>query len=89
MTYRTKGTCSMAIQVELAPDHTIEHVEFIGGCSGNTQGVAILVQGMKAEDAIEKIEGIRCGAKPTSCPDQLAKALRMALEGCGDGSVAK
>ena len=57
MTYRTKGTCSMAIQVELAPDHTIEHVEFIGGCSGNTQGVAILVQGMKAEDAIEKIEG--------------------------------
>ena len=80
MTYRTKGTCSMAIQVELAPDHTIEHVEFIGGCSGNTQGVAILVQGMKAEDAIEKIEGIRCGAKPTSCPDQLAKALRVALE---------
>lgn len=80
MTYRTKGTCSMAIQVELAPDHTIEHVEFVGGCSGNTQGVAILVTGMKAEDAIGKLEGIRCGAKPTSCPDQLAKALRVALE---------
>ena len=61
MTYRTKGTCSMAIQVELAPDHTIEHVDFIGGCSGNTQGVAIIVQGMKAEDAREKIEGIRFG----------------------------
>lgn len=80
MTYRTKGTCSMAIQVELDSDHTIQNVEFVGGCSGNTQGVAILVQGMKAEEAIAKIEGIRCGSKPTSCPDQLAKALRMALE---------
>ncbi|MCI8376795.1 MAG: TIGR03905 family TSCPD domain-containing protein [Lachnospiraceae bacterium] len=80
MTYRTKGTCSMAIHVELASDHTIQNVEFVGGCSGNTQGVAILVQGMKAEEAIARIEGIRCGSKPTSCPDQLAKALRMALE---------
>ena len=70
----------MAIQVELTPDHTIENVEFVGGCSGNTQGVAILVKGMKAEEAIEKIEGIRCGNKPTSCPDQLAKALRAALD---------
>jgi uncharacterized protein (TIGR03905 family) len=70
----------MAIHVELAPDHTIENVEFVGGCSGNTQGVAVLVKGMKAEEAIEKVEGIRCGAKPTSCPDQLAKALRLALE---------
>ena len=80
MTYRTKGTCSMAIHVDLNPDHTIQNVEFVGGCSGNTQGVAILVKGMKAEEAIERIEGIRCGSKPTSCPDQLAKALRMALE---------
>lgn len=80
MTYRTKGTCSMAIHVELHPDHTIQNVEFVGGCSGNTQGVAVLVKGMKAEEAIERIEGIRCGSKPTSCPDQLAKALRLALE---------
>lgn len=80
MTYRTKGTCSMAIHVDLAPDHTIQNVEFVGGCSGNTQGVAVLVKGMKAEEAVERIEGIRCGSKPTSCPDQLAKALRLALE---------
>ena len=58
MTYRTKGTCSMAIHVELASDHTIQNVEFVGGCSGNTQGVAILVQGMKAEEAIARIEGM-------------------------------
>ena len=81
MEYRTHGTCSQAILVELNPDHVIQSVEFIGGCSGNTQGVAILVKGMKAEDAIERIEGIHCGEKSTSCPDQLAKALRLALEG--------
>ena len=80
MTYRTKGTCSMAIQVELAPDHTIEHVEFIGGCSGNTQGVARLTEGMTVPEAISRLEGIRCGVRPTSCPDQLAKALKQALE---------
>ena len=89
MTYRTKGTCSMAIHVELDSEHVIQNVEFVGGCSRHTQGVAVLVKGMKAEEAIDKIEGIRCGSKPTSCPDQLAKALRMALEGDGDGSVAK
>lgn len=78
MLYRTKGVCAQAIQFELDGD-VISHVEFIGGCSGNTQGVARLVEGMKAEDAIAKLEGIRCGYKPTSCPDQLAKALKEAL----------
>ncbi len=79
MLYKTKGTCSVGIVVELAPDHTIEKVEFMGGCSGNTQGVAALVKGMKAEEAISKLKGIRCGNKATSCPDQLSKALETAM----------
>ena len=80
MIYETTGTCSIEIDVTVNPDHTIEHVEFIGGCSGNTQGIASLVQGLKAEDAIARMEGIRCGSKPTSCPDQLSKALKLALQ---------
>lgn len=78
MVYKTKGTCSSEIHVDLNGD-TIEHVTFVGGCYGNTQGVAKLVEGMKAEDAIARLEGIRCGVRPTSCPDQLAKALKQAL----------
>lgn len=78
MEYRPKGVCSQNIIVELDGD-TVKHVEFIGGCSGNTQGVARLVEGMKAEDAIARLEGIRCGMRPTSCPDQLSKALKKAL----------
>jgi uncharacterized protein (TIGR03905 family) len=78
MVYKTQGTCSQAIQLELDGD-IIKSVEFVGGCSGNTQGVASLVRGMKAEEAIARLEGIRCGFKPTSCPDQLAKALKLAL----------
>ena len=78
MVYKTQGTCSQAIQLELDGD-IIKSVEFVGGCSGNTQGVASLVRGMKAEEAIARLEGIRCGFKPTSCPDQLAKALRQAI----------
>ena len=78
MVYKTKGTCAQAIEFELDGD-SIKEVQFIGGCSGNTQGVAALVKGMKAEDAIAKLEGIRCGYKPTSCPDQLAQALKQAL----------
>ena len=81
MVYETHGTCSIEIIVDLDSDHTIKEVEFIGGCSGNTQGVASLVKGMKAEEAITRLEGIRCGSKPTSCPDQLAKALRLAMNG--------
>ena len=78
MVYKTQGTCSQATQLELDGD-IIKSVEFVGGCSGNTQGVASLVQGMKAEEAIARLEGIRCGFKSTYCPDQLAKALKLAL----------
>lgn len=77
MTYKTQGVCSQAINFEIE-DGIITSVKFIGGCSGNTQGVAALVTGMKVEDAISKLEGIRCGMRPTSCPDQLAKALKSA-----------
>jgi len=80
MTYKTHGTCSSKIIVDVDADHIVKQVEFIGGCSGNTQGVARLVKGMKAEDAIARIEGIRCGYKETSCPDQLAQALKLALK---------
>ena len=78
MTYRTHGTCSQLIELELDGD-TIKSVEFVGGCNGNLQGISSLIQGLKAEDVIERMEGIKCGFKPTSCPDQLAKALRLAL----------
>ena len=77
-TYKPRGVCSQAIILDLDGD-TIKKAEFIGGCSGNTQGVARLVEGLKARDAIE-LEGIKCGPRPTSCPDQLALALREALE---------
>ena len=78
MQYKTRGTCSQLINLELDGD-VIKSVEFIGGCDGNLQGISKLVTGMKAEDAIKRLEGIQCGLKPTSCPDQLAKALRQAL----------
>lgn len=73
--YQTKGTCSRAIQFEVDGD-TIQFVQFVGGCDGNTQGVAALVKGMKVEDAIARLEGIDCRGRGTSCPDQLAKALK-------------
>ena len=75
--FRPQGVCSQMTNVELDGD-TIKSVQFVGGCSGNTQGVARLVEGMNVDEAIARIEGIQCGFKPTSCPDQLAKALRMA-----------
>ena len=77
-TYRTNGVCSMAINFYI-DDDKVKSVEFIGGCSGNTQGVARLVEGMPVEEAIKRLEGIKCGNKPTSCPDQLATALKKAL----------
>ena len=77
--YRTSGTCSSAIEIELNDDNVVEDVRFIGGCHGNTQGVSALVKGMPAEAVIERLSGIRCGRKPTSCPDQLARALRQML----------
>ena len=74
MRYQTKGTCSSHIDIELDGD-IIRSVSFFGGCNGNLQGISKLVEGMKAEDAIQKLKGIKCGFKPTSCPDQLAVAL--------------
>ena len=74
----TLGTCSRQIDIELE-DGIIRNVTFTGGCHGNTQGIAALVRGMKAADAIARLEGIDCRGKGTSCPDQLAKALRQAL----------
>lgn len=79
MEYKTKGVCSRAIQLELDGD-IIKSVNFIGGCDGNTKGVARLAEGMNVQDAIAKLEGITCGFKSTSCPDQLAKALKAAIE---------
>lgn len=78
MDYKPHGVCSQLIKLELDND-IIKHVEFIGGCNGNLKGIASLVTGMKAQDAIKRIEGITCGNKPTSCPDQLAHALKQAL----------
>ena len=77
--YNTKGTCARAVIVDVE-DGVITDCKFVGGCHGNTQGVAALVTGMKAEDAIAKIKGIKCGMKTTSCPDQLALALEEALK---------
>lgn len=79
MDYKTSGVCSRMIHLELDGD-TVKSVEFEGGCNGNTQGVASLVRGMKATDAIERLKGIKCGFRPTSCPDQLAQALEIALK---------
>ena len=76
--YKTKGVCSRQMNVKIE-NGVIQKVDILGGCAGNSQGVARLVDGMRAEDAIEKIAGIRCGNKATSCPDQLSKALQIAL----------
>ena len=75
-TRRNRGTCSAQTLVELNDDHTIARIEVMGGCNGNLKGISQLLVGMKAEDAIARMEGIRCGFKDTSCPDQLAKALK-------------
>lgn len=79
-TYKTKGTCAAEIIIDMDESNIIRDVRFIGGCKGNTQGVAALVKGMKAEEVIGRVSGIRCGFKPTSCPDQLATALKKMLE---------
>lgn len=76
--YKTRGTCSQMIEFELE-DGIIQSVLFHGGCHGNTQGLAALLRGMKAEDAIERLQGIQCGMKGTSCPDQFARALKQAI----------
>lgn len=78
-TYMTRGVCSRRMTVELE-DGIIRDVRIEGGCSGNLQGISRLIVGMKVEDAIARMQGIHCGGKPTSCPDQLATALTRALE---------
>ena len=77
--YTPRGVCSRSIEIELE-DGIIRAVRFQGGCHGNTQGISALVVGMRAEEAIARLSGIRCGFKKTSCPDQLAKALQEALQ---------
>ena len=81
MTYNYKpyGVCARGLSFEIE-DNIVKNIEFMGGCSGNTQGVAALAEGMDANKLIERLGGIRCGFKSTSCPDQLAKAVAKALE---------
>ncbi len=76
--YKTSGTCSRAINFEIE-DGIVKNVRFEGGCAGNTIGISKLAEGMKVEDVIERLEGVMCGFKSTSCPDQLARALKQTL----------
>ena len=73
--YKTKGVCSREIHIEIDDNNIITNARYVGGCSGNTQGVAALVKGMSVDEAIARLSGIKCGMKNTSCPDQLAVAL--------------
>ena len=81
MTYtrKNKGVCSLSTEVTLTDDGVIESVTVVGGCNGNLKGISALLKGMKAEDAIARMEGTTCGPRPTSCPDQIAKNLKKAL----------
>ena len=74
-TYKTKGVCSSSIELEI-DDGRVKSVRFTGGCNGNLQGIGSLVEGMEVDDVIKKLSGIKCGFKGTSCPDQLAEALK-------------
>lgn len=76
--YKPRGVCSQLMRVSVE-DGIVQDVQVIGGCNGNLKGIMSLVKGMRAEDVVEKLEGIRCGMKPTSCPDQLANAIRRAM----------
>ncbi len=76
--YIPQGVCSRKIYIEIE-DGVLKNVEYIGGCNGNLKGIAALVKGMKVEDVIEKLENIKCGMKNTSCPDQLAQALKQTI----------
>lgn len=80
VTYKTKGVCASQMIVEVE-DGVVQSLEVTGGCSGNLQGISLLVPGMRAEDVIARLEGVHCGPKSTSCPDQLAQALKLALKG--------
>lgn len=75
-TYKTNGVCSRQINISVSDDGILEDVSFVGGCNGNLKGIGALTKGMKIDDVIEKLENIKCGFKNTSCPAQLAKALK-------------
>lgn len=77
--YTPKGVCSRKIEIDIE-NGIINKVRFVGGCNGNTQGISKLVEGMKAEDVISRLEGVNCNGRGTSCPDQLAKALKEAIK---------
>ncbi len=79
MTYRVNGVCARAVSFDVE-DGKVRNIRFDGGCSGNTQGVGLLADGMDVEEVIRRLKGVRCGFKPTSCPDQLAKALEQYQE---------
>lgn len=79
-THKNQGTCSRSTQVTLNDDGIIEAIEIVGGCNGNLKGISQLVTGMKAQDVIARLEGTCCGPRATSCPDQIAKTLREALD---------
>lgn len=79
MDYKTHGVCSQNISFDIK-DHKVYNVHFTGGCHGNLQGIGKLVEGMDVDDVISRVEGIKCGPKSTSCPDQLARALKEAVE---------
>ena len=76
--YIPRGVCSRSFHIQVE-DGTIQGVQVVGGCSGNLQGLSSLLRGMKVEEAVKRLEGIRCGSKQTSCPDQIAQALKAAL----------
>ena len=78
--YKTKGTCSQRIFFDIE-NGKVQNVQFVGGCNGNMKGISALVEGMSVEEVISRVEGIRCGMKATSCPDQLAQALKASLNG--------
>ena len=82
-TFQPQGVCSRAMMVEVDEQGVIQEMQVLGGCNGNLQGISRLVKGMKAEDAIARMEGTTCGRKPTSCPDQIAQALKGALAEMG------
>ena len=78
-TFRPRGVCSQEMRVELNDQGVIQNLQVMGGCSGNIQGISALVRGMTAQEAVDRLKGIRCGGKPSSCPDQLARGLEEIL----------
>ncbi len=80
ITRKNQGTCSRSITFDIDDNHTVTNISFEGGCNGNLKGVSALCEGLKAEEIIKRCEGITCGFKATSCPDQLAKAMSEAIE---------